>query len=153
MPKRVKNQEDKSFLNDIARNDLFPAVSLNWVLGEIVLEMLQLDSCNFYFERPILERVGFFYLRVNFSTYSWSFLLTVNWLGLFDFTVAIWFGHFCLWWNIGLVTKLWSLYLQFPPVRKLGLVFFAYGSPRPEIGFGLFCLRSPPLQVKETNRK
>ena len=66
-------------------------------------------------------RLCLFYLRLVFVAYGnwvWSFLLTVeNRFGLFLLTV--------------------------PPVRKLDLVFSAYGSPRPEIGFGLFYLRFP----------
>ena len=44
-------------------------------------------------------------------TYGWSLLLTVNWLGLF---------------HLRLLTV------------EVGSVFVIYGSPRPEIGFGLF---------------
>ena len=65
--------------------------------------------------------VGLFYLRVSlfclqlvfvaYGQLAWSFLLTV-WS--FSLTVEIRFDLF---------------YLRFPPVRKLGLVFFAYGSP------------------------
>ena len=77
--------------------------------------------------------VGVFYLcsgllciRLVLLAYSllvWSLLLTVETR----------FGLFCLPW------KLWSFLLAVPPVRKLGLVFSAYGSP--------------PPSVKKTNRK
>ena len=73
-------------------------------------------------------RVGLFYLRVSlfqlrlvfvaYGQLAWSFLLTVeNRFGLFYLRFSqsgIRFGLFCL---------------RFFPVRKLGLVFFAYGSP------------------------
>ena len=75
--------------------------------------------------RSFYLRVSLFYLRLVFVAYgqlAWSFLLTV-WS--FLLTVEIRFGLF---------------YLRFPPLRKLGLLFFAYGSPCP---FGLFCLRFP----------
>ena len=69
-------------------------------------------------------RWGLFYLRLVLVAYGRSWLLTVE-LGLVFCTYGwIWFGLLCLWW-------------------KLGLVLFIYGSPRPEIGFGLLCLRFP----------
>ena len=58
-----------------------------------------------------------FYLRLIFVAYgkvAWSFLVMVE----------MWFGLSCLWW-------------------KVSLVFFAYGSSRPEIGCGLFTYGSP----------
>ena len=77
-------------------------------------------------------RVSLFYLRLVFVAYgqlAWSFLLTVE----------IRFGLLCLrsksvWSFLLTVPPLpeirFGLFcLRFPPVRKLGLVFFAYGSP------------------------
>ena len=67
----------------------------------------------------------FFYLRLGLFAYGWSLLLTV-----------IWFGLFCLRLKFGLVffayggKSVWSFLLSVPP-------------PRPEIGFGLFCLQFP----------
>ena len=66
-------------------------------------------------------RLSLFCLRLVFVAYgtlAWSLLLTVE----------IRFGLCYLWWNIG-------------------LVFFAYGSPRPQPGLGLLCLRLPPSQL------
>ena len=51
----------------------------------------------------------------------------IIWFGLFLLTVAIRFGLFCLQWK-----SVWSFLLTVPPrppVRKLDLVFFTYGSP------------------------
>ena len=89
---------------------------------------------------PCYLRLSLFNLRLVFAAYgqfAWSFLLTVQ------VTVEIRFGLFCLLWN-----SVWYFLLTVPPVRKLGLVFFAYGSPCPEIGFGLFLLTVPPPKVK-----
>ena len=74
---------------------------------------------NFQKMPSIRERVGLFDLQsvvffVVYGKLAWSFL----------FLVEIQFGLLCLRW-------------------KIGLVFFAYGSPRLEIGFGLLCLRFP----------
>ena len=68
-----------------------------------------------------------------------SFVLTVRYFLLTVFVAygklglvfstrgcKIWFGLVCLWWKIGLVFFLLSV------------------PPRPQIGFGLFCLRFPP---------
>ena len=66
-------------------------------------------------------KLGIFYLRLVFVAYgqlAWSSLLTVE----------IRFGLVCLRWKIGLV------FLTVSPVRKMGLVFFTYGSPCLEIG-------------------
>ena len=75
---------------------------------------------------------------VRFSTYGWSWLLAVDWLGLFYLRL-----------EFGLVflacggKSVWSFLLTVPPVRTLGLVFSACGSPCLAIGFGLLCLRFP----------
>ena len=85
-------------------------------------------------------RLGLFYLRLVFVAYgqlAWSSLLTVE----------IRFGRSAYGGN-----SVWSFLLTVPPARKLGFVFFAYGSPRPEIGFGVFCLRFPTVS-KKTNHK
>ena len=66
---------------------------------------------------PHVYWVGLFLLTVGRFAYGksvWSLLLTIE----------IRFGLFCLRW-------------------KIGLVFFAYGSPGPEIGSGLLCLQFP----------
>ena len=76
--------------------------------------------------RENFKRVGLFYLRLVLFAYSWSLLLTVNPVWSFLLAVELRFGLFCLQWRIG-------------------LIFFTYGSPCPEIGFGLFCLRFPPV--------
>ena len=77
-------------------------------------------------------------LFVAYGYLVWSSLLTVKiWFGLVA-DGGNRFGLFCL---------------RFPPVRKLGLVFCAYGSPCSEIGFGLFCLRLPHRKQKDLNCK
>ena len=76
-------------------------------------------------------QLGIFYLQLVLATYgqlAWSFLLTVE----------IWFGLSAYGGK-----SVWSFLHTVPPVRKLGLVIFPYGSPRPEIGFGLLCLPFP----------
>ena len=74
----------------------------------------------------MVNSVRSFLLMVEVS--SWSLLLTVeNQLGFFLLTV--------------------------PPVQMSGSVFSAYGSPRPEIGFGLFCLRFSHRKLKKASRK
>ena len=86
----------------------------------------------------LIKRVGLFYLWFVPFADGWSLLLTVNnsvWSFLFlrlRFALVI-FAYSG--------KSVWSFLLTVPPVRKLGLVFSAYGSPCPEIGFGLFCLR------------
>ena len=98
---------------------------------------------------PYQKKVGLVYLRLSlfylqldrrlvFVAYvelGWSFLLTVE----------IRFGHGG--------KSVWSFVLMVPLVRKFDFAFFAYGSPRPEIGFGLFHLRFPHRKQKTTNRK
>ena len=66
-----------------------------------------------------------FLLTVGLCHLRWSFLLTVE----------IRFGLFCLRLKFGLVfllmveNRFGLFYLRFPLSRKLGLVFFTYGSP------------------------
>ena len=62
-----------------------------------------------------------------FFTYSWSLLLTANWLGLFLLTVRSLL--------LTVETRFGLFYLRFPP--------------RPEIGFGPFCLRFPTVSKKD----
>ena len=88
---------------------------------------------DFYLKK---KWVGLFYLRLVlaaiYGKLAWSFLLAI----------AIRFGLFCLRWRIWV----WSFLLTVPPpppVWKLDSVFSAYGSPCPEIGFGLLCLHFP----------
>ena len=64
--------------------------------------------------RSCLLTVRSFALTVGLCCLRWYFLLTVE----------IWLGLLCLQWKIG-----WTFLLTVPPVQKLGLVFFAYGSP------------------------
>ena len=59
-----------------------------------------------------------------------SLLLNSSWFGLFLRLVAIRLGLFCL---------------QF----RIGLVSFAYGSSRPEIGFGLVAYGYPTASTKD----
>ena len=78
---------------------------------------------------------------------SWSGLLTVNWLGPFLLTVEIRFGLLCFRWKIGLV---FLFFLAVAPIQKFGFGPFACGSPRPEIGFGLFLRTgSPTVSTKD----
>ena len=72
-------------------------------------------------------------------TYGWSWLLTVNWLGLFLLTVEIRFDFFCLRWEIGLVFLGYG-----PPSQDIGFGLFPYGSPRAEIGVCSSLLTVPP---------
>ena len=66
--------------------------------------------------RSLKIKAGSFYKQFGVFAYSWSVLLTVNWLGL--------------------LVLLLTLQNQF--------VFFTFRSPPcPKIGFGLFCLRIP----------
>ena len=70
------------------------------------------------------KRVGVFYLQLGLFCLQLVFVAYGNLVWSFLLAVEIWFGLFCL-------------------RLKIGLVFFAYRSPRPEIGFGLFYLRFP----------
>ena len=106
-----------SFSNRVLRRDQFGGLE-NTIFNGI--SQPQIWAGLFYL------RVSLFYLRLVFVAYgqlAWSFLLTVEIGFVFLLTVE---------------NRLGLFYLRFPPVRKLGLVFFAYGSPGPEIGFGLF---------------
>ena len=59
-------------------------------------------------------------------------------------TVEIWFGFLFAYSG----KSVWSFLLTVSS-RKLGLVFSAYGSPCPEIGFGFFCLRFATVNKKD----
>ena len=73
----------------------------------------------------LLLRVLCFRMGRSFLLKVRSLLLTVTLVWSLLLKAEIRFGLLCLWW-------------------KISEVFFTYGSPRLEIGFGLFCLRFPP---------
>ena len=64
----------------------------------------------------------------SFFTCGWSLLLTVIWFGLFLLAVENRFGLFYLRFPPS-ENWIWSFLLTVPPVQKLVLVFFTYGSP------------------------
>ena len=81
---------------------------------------------------------SFLHLRLALYFLRLVLLLTVNPVWSCLLTVESRFGRFAYggkW--------VWSFLLTVPPVQRLGLVFSAYGSPRPAIGFGLLCLQFP----------
>ena len=70
-------------------------------------------------------RVSLFYLRLVLVACGGLFCLRLKFGLVFLLTVEIRFGLFFLRWKI----RFDLFYLRFPLSRKLGLVFFAYGSP------------------------
>ena len=86
---------------------------------------------------PFFLRLGLFYLWLVFAAYGKLVLSCLLTIETFLLMVESWFGVFCL---------------RLPPVRKLELVFFAYGSPtvsekdEPQV-------KRHQLQVKKTRPK
>ena len=116
---------------------------LAWLLSHPTILLPFFFFAEFSLTRFVFKVVDFF-LGKSFLLTGKSFLLTgglccLRSIGLvFLLTVEFGFGLFCLRWK-----SVWSFCLRFAPVRKSDLVFFAYGSLWPEIGFGLFGLWFP----------
>ena len=75
--------------------------------------------------------------------YGWSLLLAVNCLGLLYLRLRFGLLFFCLRWKIGL-----SFLLMVPPRPEIRFGLLCLRFPRPETGFGLFCLRFPDRKQK-----
>ena len=112
-----------------------PAVSLGYLHKRSHFQESARNAPTRICKVGLYLRLHLCHLRLVFVAYgqlSWSFLLRVE----------IRFGLFCLRWKIGLVFFTYGS----PPVRKLGLVFLACGSP---LGLVFFAYVSSTISKKD----